>query len=144
MYDVYYISHSIYYICDIIFYIVYIIHCLLYRRLGGESKPGNRFVSCVRARGVVVRWEWTQNVILFTFPFPFSPESLSLFPSGDMFPFPCDIFKYRFHLISNSFKCLQMISNGFKLFSVIPNNFTLCQVKSNDSKYIAMISNDFK
>ena len=42
-----------------------------YRRLGGET---NReidfgFDSIVRARGLVVRWEWAQNVVRRRFPF---------------------------------------------------------------------------
>ena len=59
---------------------------LLYRRSGGET---NReidfgFGSVVRARGLVVRWEWAQSVIPgAAFPFPFWPR--------EVFPFPLEI-----------------------------------------------------
>ena len=47
--------------------------------VGGEQ-PGNRFVSFVRARAVVVRWESCEIVIPPAFPFSFSPREVIPFP----------------------------------------------------------------
>ena len=54
---------------------------------GGRAErpqPGNRFVSSVRARGVVVRWKCASKVMLRVFPFPFCqpacPFSLETHP----------------------------------------------------------------
>ena len=54
-------------------------------------QPGNRFVSFVRARGLVARWEWIQSDVLWVFPFPFWPWEAFPFPFlGSAFPFSLD------------------------------------------------------
>ena len=60
------------------------------RRLGGESNReivSFRFVrSCVRARGVDVRWMQSGNRPVAAFRFPFSHNGFSLFPCEMLFP----------------------------------------------------------
>ena len=46
----------------------------------GGSQPGNRFVSCVRARERIARWKCSSKHMLGLFPFPFLRGGLSLFP----------------------------------------------------------------
>ena len=59
------------------------------RRLGGVRPPGPptgksaSFRSCVRARGLVVRWKWRSTSVARIFPFPFC--GAQAFP----FPFRC-------------------------------------------------------
>ena len=79
----YVVQASIYIYIYIILYMC--VSCLLlniyiYRRLGEWDQPGNRFVSFVRARGVVVRWECASNVVRGLSLFPFGIARLSLFP----------------------------------------------------------------
>ena len=54
---------------------------------------GNRFVSCVRARGLVVRWEWSENLgrclslcplAQASFPFPFPWFELLVVSENEM------------------------------------------------------------
>ena len=62
---------------------------MLNRRLGGESNReivSFRFVrSCVRARGVDVRWMQNEKRNVAAFPFPFSPCGIPLFPCVSLF-----------------------------------------------------------
>jgi len=47
------------------------------------------FRSCVRARGLVVRWEWRSTTVGHVFPFPFCTAQAFPFPfEEEAFPFP--------------------------------------------------------
>ena len=89
---------------------------------GEWDQPGNRFVSFVRARAVVVRWECASNLMLRVFPFPFCGAGLSLFP---------------YETISSLFPCEQY----FRMISMIPtiSMISLIPMRPSESKWVQII-----
>ena len=56
---------------------------------GPPTGKSASFRSCVRARDLVVRWEWRSTTLAGVFPFPFFAAQAFPFPfEEEAFPFP--------------------------------------------------------
>jgi hypothetical protein len=100
--------------------------------VGGWVQPGNRFVSCVRARAVCIPSEipapnpWSAAAAA-PFPFPFCPTGLSLFP--------CEI-RCSFSLEINEIKGIQMRSSESKWIQVRSSEIKWVQVNPSEIKWV--------
>ena len=77
---------------------------------GPPTGKSASFRSCVRARGLVVRWEWRSKSAATFSLFPFVSPRPSLFPSGAK-------------VSSSEFKRVQMRSSEFKRVRVSSSEF---------------------